>query len=110
MQGRRLPDTPIDELPDGFERCDYWRVLNRDGTLRMSTAPGNLTGGVWMVVAPLGETAYGIGRLELHTVREEDDGSISVRPDDGSSNSIKVTGVRGLTWHGFIERGEWLPS
>ncbi len=53
------------------------------------------------------ETGYGIGNLTKHTIREEDDGTISVRPGDGSSNSILITGAHGRTWHGYIERGVW---
>jgi hypothetical protein len=43
-------------------------------------------------------------------VREEDDGTISVRPGDGSSNSILLSGAFGKTWHGYIEHGEWSKS
>lgn len=60
------------------------------------------------MVAPAGEgDGYMAGRLEHHTVREEDDGTISVRPNDGSSNSIQITGGQGREWHGYIEHGVW---
>lgn len=107
LTGRRLPDTPLDELPSDIQAGDYWRVLNRDGSPRTSDHPGNLTGGVWMVAAPLPSGSYGIGRLEAHTVREHEDGTISVRPGDGSSNSILLKGAAGQSFHGYIEHGAW---
>jgi hypothetical protein len=46
--------------------------------------------------------------LSIHTVREEDDGTISVRPGDGSSNSILIKYRAEPTWwHGYIEHGVW---
>ena len=108
MNGRRLPDTRRGDLPDeSIVAGDYWKVLDREtGFPLLSDAPGNLTGTVWMVAAPLGD-GYGLGTLAKHTVREEEDGTISVRPGDGSSNSIFISRPSGLSWHGFIERGEW---
>lgn len=115
MLGRRLRDTPSGLLPEGWGPGDYWRVLSKDGsrpfTPEEQGSPGhdysgNLTGGVWYVVTPNGLLAG----LCLHTVREEDDGTISIRPGDGSSNSILVDGhcSTGLaTWHGYIEHGVW---
>jgi hypothetical protein len=106
--GRRRPDTPRIDLPADIQRGDYWKVLTSSGDPAcVGGEPGNLTKTEWMVVAPLGETAYGIGRLTKHTVREHEDGTISVRPGDGSSNSILITGVHGLQYHVFIERGVW---
>jgi hypothetical protein len=40
-------------------------------------------------------------------VREHEDGTISVRPGDGSSNSILITGHDGEQYHGYIECGVW---
>lgn len=65
-----------------------------------------------MVVAPMDDRldeydGWMIGNLELHTVREHEDGTISVRPGDGSSNSILISGSRGRKWHGYIEHGIW---
>lgn len=122
-QGRRREDTRYFDLPDDLQPGDYWRCLRRDepvpyhaddalGERGPAVDRGNLTGGVWGIMAPNGA----IGCLTLHTVREEDDRTISVRPGDGSSNSILVTEERwdeeteakvSLTWHGYIERGVW---
>ncbi|WP_156718138.1 hypothetical protein [Nocardioides sp. Leaf307] len=66
---------------------------------------GNLTGGVWGFVSPDG---IGISTLALHTVREHDDGTISIRPGDGSSNSVLHSGAPdGQTWHGYVEHNVW---
>lgn len=110
LTGRRRPDLAQDSLPDDIQAGDYWKCLNvGNGEPVRSDAPSNLTGGVWMVVAPLGDAGgFGIGRLENHTVREEDDGTISVRPGDGSSNSILIQrGAGGPQWHGYIQHGVW---
>lgn len=108
LTGRRRPDTPQGDLPDDIQAGDYWRVLNHgNGKPVQVNHPGNLTGGVWYVVAPMPNDGYAIGRLELHTVREHEDGTISVRPGDGSSNSILIRGHHGQTFHGYIEHGVW---
>lgn len=103
IQGRRLPDV---EFAKNYERRDqeqpgdYYRVLNDPDPY----PPSNLTGQTWYVVAPNGVG----GSLHNHTVREEDDGSITVKPGDGSSNSILLSnGIGGLTWHGYITHGLW---
>lgn len=109
MKGRRLHDTVIDRIPGEVRAGDYWRVLieDSDGLRPMNvTEPSNLTGGVWRVAAPM-SYGYAIGTMTKHTVREHEDGTISVRPGDGSSNSILITGHDGEQYHGFIERGEW---
>ena len=115
MKGRRLPDTESGNLPLGWGPGDYWRVLSEDGSRLLTPVEqggphhdysGNLTGQVWYVVSPNGLLAG----LCLHTVREEDDGTISIRPGDGSSNSVLVEGHNkdGLaSWHGYIEHGVW---
>ncbi len=106
LKGRRRPDTPRDQLPPSPQPGDYWKVLNvGTGQPAVSDSPSNLTGTVWEIVAP--DTGFGVATLAVHTVREEDDGTISVRPGDGSSNSILVTGAHGKQWHGYIEHGEW---
>jgi hypothetical protein len=107
MQGRRLPDVRFGDLPEDLRPGDYWRYLDRETGEPMDAgddahANGNLTRGVWGIYAPRG----GIGTLRLHTVREEDDGTISVRRDDGSSNSILIS-YRDTAWHGYLERGVW---
>ena len=101
--GRRLPDV---DARDGatniiprLEPGDYVRVLNFPGT----PPPSNLTGDTWYVKTPNGMS----GNLHAHTVREEDDGSITVKPGDGSSNSILINSHKGTSWHGYITRGLW---
>lgn len=109
MVGRRREDTVFGELPGEVRRGDYWKVLDREGGEPMKvTEPTNLTGGVWMVAAPIGDAdGFALGTLTKHTVREHEDGSISVRPSDGSSNSILVTRAHGQQFHGYIEHGVW---
>jgi hypothetical protein len=103
-QGRRLPDvdfTGSTNLPP-MEPGDYVKILNHPGDPQAS----NLTRETWYAVTPNGLHAS----LGNHTVREEDDGSISVKPGDWSSNSILVTQRRpdgDLSWHGYITRGLW---
>lgn len=115
MNGRRLPDTRFGELPlplDDLQPGDIWKYMNHDGAplvaselYRNEDMSGNLTGGVWGYCSPDGN---GIGTLALHTVREHDDGTVSVRPGDGSSNSILHSGgSKGLVWHGYIEHNVW---
>lgn len=106
-EGRRRPDLEIGKLHADLQAGDYWRVVveDEDGVRPMNVVEeSNLTGGVWRVIVPM---SYGtaIGTLVLHTVREHDDGTISVRPNDGSSNSIAVTGHHDERWHGYIEHG-----
>ncbi len=117
LTGRRRPDTIHGELPDEIEVGDYWKVLDR-GTgkpIEVVDCESNLTGGCWEVACPNPSSYSGKGyllaHLRLHTVREHEDGTISVRPGDGSSNSILVEkGSGGPTWHGYIEHGTFDPS
>ncbi len=62
---------------------------------------------MWMVACPMPSGSFGLGHLAAHTVREHEDGTISVRQGDGSSNSILMTGAKGQQYHGFIEHGVW---
>lgn len=104
MIGRRRDDTFIGNMPDPWpEPGDYWKITRSDGVPVMVHKNGNLTGTMWMICAPNGA----LGTLTRHTVREEDDGTISVRAGDGSSNSILITGSPEGSWHGYIEHGEW---
>lgn len=110
LTGRRREDTPRGILPDDLRAGDYWRVLDRSNgePVEIVGEPTNLTGGAWMVVAPIGDAeGYGLGNLTKHTVREHEDGTISVQPGDGSSNSILITGAHGHQFHGYILRGVW---
>lgn len=103
-QGRRREDVAIGDLPKDVQPGDYWKYLTRDdGTPLQSDDNTNLTGTVWGFCAP--ENA-GIGTLSKHTVREHDDGTASIRPQDGSSNSVLIKGG-GREWHGYLERGVW---
>lgn len=129
MKGRHLPDAPIGEFPAEYGDLlpgDYWFVtVRRDHPeyprrLNVKDHPDdqrwwgneppdprfaqNLTGLVLGIMTPDGR----YGQLCIHTVREEEDGTVSVRPGDGSSNSILVSGgSQPGQWHGYIEHGEW---
>jgi hypothetical protein len=117
IKGQRLEPVLFGDLPNDLQPGDYWQYLSRkDPNRPMSTddikldAEGeiakakNLTKTVWGYYSPDGN---GLGTLMIHTVREEEDGTISVRSGDGSSNSIKHTGARKEVWHGYIEHGVW---
>lgn len=115
LKGRRLPDTRFGELPESLDNIqpgDYWKYLDAEGNPQKPysnepLAAGNLTQTVWGYMSPDGN---GIGTLMIHTVREEDDGTISVRSGDGSSNSILHGGGKPRKeWHGYIEHGQWNP-
>lgn len=131
MKGQRLEDTPIGQTPRSVDQeseglpppGSYWKVLTPDGThpIDVHTKEGrywgtgpkmlkkyaeNLTGTVWGVIDPNGN----FGMLSIHTVREEEDGTISIRPGDGSSNSVLISSPTPdgePRWHGYIEHGEW---
>lgn len=108
LHGRRRGNVALGDLPGNVRAGDYWRYHNDAGVpIVISTEPGNLTGSMWGIAAPMDERGvFGIGILTKHTVREHEDGTITVAPGDGSSNSILVT--RGSAqWHGYIERGYW---
>lgn len=104
IQGRRLPDTPWPELPQGveLEPGDYWKYTDID---LGDHYPSNLTGTAWGFYSPDGN---GCGRLVSHTVREEEDETISIRPNDGSSNSVlHEGGAQHVQWHGYVDHGVW---
>ena len=105
-QGRRRDDLPLDDLPDDIQPGDYWKCLVADGSrpVEVTDRPSNLTGGMWMFMAPNG---CGIGSLRAHTVRENDDGTATIAPGDGSSNSVLINGSGARSWHGYLERGVW---
>lgn len=108
--GRRLPDTVFGKLPDNVQPGDYWKYLDESGkpmkpiSKHPGQLKGNLTKTVWGYFSPDGN---GVGTLMIHTVREEEDGTISVRPGDGSSNSILHKGAGATNWHGYVEHGTW---
>lgn len=110
MQGRRREDMRFGDLPEDLQAGDYWKILDRKtGEPMQSDTPQNLTGTCWHVVSPVlrGSWSQAIGFLKHHTVREEEDGTISVRPGDGSSNSIVISDGEGELFHGYIEHGVW---
>lgn len=104
IEGRRREDVRFGELPDDLQPGDYWKYLDRKtGEPMKSDCKENLTGGVWGFCAP---NECGIGLLTKHTVREHDDGRITIQPNDGSSNSVKIVGAN-CEWHGFVYNGVW---
>lgn len=105
--GRRRADTIEGDLPPEIAIGDYWKILAADGTPKRSPCATNLTGTCWHLAVPLGrgEDAYSLANLMMHTVREHADGTISVLPGDGSSNSILVTRRPKETWHGYVRNG-----
>jgi hypothetical protein len=114
MIGRRLPDTRDGDFPipyDDLRPGDAWKVLDRKTgePVVVTDEPSNLTGQQWTVIAPGPNDMKLIANLRAHTVREHDDGTISVRPGDGSSNSILVQRRPDESWHGYIEHNEWRP-
>lgn len=106
--GRRMPTARYGRIHADVRAGDYWELVDDDYTPFHLLEPSNLTGRMWRIACPM-SYGYAIGTLTKHTVREHDDGTISVRPGDGSSNSILVTGHRGEQWHGYIARGVWIP-
>ena len=102
-QGRRRENQLIGDLPDDIEPGDYWLIVNEDGAPLKVNNSSNLTGCMWGFRAPI---RGGIGTLSLHTVREHDDGTCSIQPGDGSSNSVLITGGGGV-FHGYLEHGIW---
>lgn len=107
----RLPDTDEGNLPDGFDQVGaYWKILI-DGRPKIVHHEGKLTEECWRITVPIGDgDGYGIANLEHHTVREHEDGTISVIAGDGSSNSILVTGAHGKQWHGYVEKGKLVSA
>ncbi|MCL2542745.1 MAG: hypothetical protein FWE71_09865 [Nocardioidaceae bacterium] len=112
MIGRRRPDVTLGQLPNELQHGDYWKYVDKNGEplradcgLWKGDVSGNLTGGVWGYYSPDGN---GCGTLVRHTVREHEDGTISIRPGDGSSNSILHSGGRtSKVWHGYVDHGDW---
>lgn len=114
-QGRRRADCLLGDLPDDIQIGDYWKIAHADGRpvtpeeYQKRSFPSNLCGTCWMIAVPNPQSKTGegylLGNLAAHTVREHEDGTISVRPGDGSSNSILVQGGADRSWHGFVEHG-----
>lgn len=109
--GRRLPDTVQDQFPLEYKDLragDIWKVLDPStGEPIRVNEPTNLTGFRWMAIAPAPNGVKMFVNLTMHTVREHEDGTVSVRPGDGSSNSILVTRLPDEQWHGYVEHDVW---
>lgn len=113
MLGRRLEDTAEGSFPlpyDDLRPCDIWKILDPEtgNPIVVADQPSNLTGAQWMAIAPgPASDSMMFANLTAHTVREHDDGTVSVRPGDGSSNSILVSRRADESWHGYIEHNVW---
>lgn len=90
-----------------MEPGDYGRHMVR-------LSPGISTEGepfwAWWVCTPNGL----FGRLSMpedsphhHYVEEHDDGTVTIVPQEGNTNSILVKGANGVEWHGWIRHGVW---
>ncbi len=100
MQGRRREDgTPPYELEPG----DYtkWHVTNSAEDEHWE---------MWCVRTPDGGPGFHLcnehspdKKGRFHHIEEHEDGTISVLPQPGNSNSIMAPGEK---WHGFLRRGE----
>jgi hypothetical protein len=99
MKGRRLPDLQMGQIHNhgDIQAGDYWKVTD-EGEPLISTEPTNLTGTIWYLAAPM-SYGFALGRITKHTVREHEDGTISVL----------MTGHHGEQWHGYIDHGAWEP-
>lgn len=89
-QGRRVPTPPTSWAAgcDPTRPGDYYRDA----------------AGRWNAVTPNGLAAC----LAGHHVEEHDDGTITVVAGPWGSNSILTSnGEGGLSWHGYIVRGQW---
>lgn len=106
IPGRRRPDTPLGCLPDDLQLGDYWKCTRPSDGLPVivKDCPSNLTNMQWFIYGP--KAGLGCATIPHHTVREEDDGTASIRPGDGSSNSVVVTDGKEL-WHGYLDHGVW---
>jgi hypothetical protein len=110
VKGKRLADVQLGDFPEGCDEAGtYWKYVNEKGEdmkppQNQKGVAQNLTQTMWGYHSPNGK---GIGTLSIHTVREHEDGTISVRPNDGSSNSIMHNRGLASEWHGYIEHGEW---
>lgn len=117
IAGRRRNNCLLGDLPDDVQIGDYWKLVHPDGRpvtpleYMKREYPSNLTGTCWRIAVPNPQSKTGrgffLGNLVAHTVREHEDGTISVLPNDGSSNSILVRGGEEpeRSWHGFVYRG-----
>lgn len=86
MQGRRLPDA-TEGKQYHWSKGDYGKI-----------------DGVWWIRPPSGS----MGRIDLHTVVEHEDGTISVSPSILLEGMPDESGVGNtVIWHGYLEHGVW---
>lgn len=109
-KGCRREDQPqgLGGLPSKINPGDFWRARVQDKSGEHWE---------WWVAAPnlasSDPKAYAVGRIPKHTVIEEDDGSITVMPDqarDGHMNSILIMRKDQQLFHGWIKKGNWSES
>jgi hypothetical protein len=111
LQGRRRLDLEADGAVDrelaSLQHGDYWRVLKGRYVEIAEAEPSNLEHTAWGYYLE----GFGVGFLAKHTVREHEDGTISVLPNDGSSNSILCRKRADEEFfHGYIRRGVWVDA
>lgn len=107
LQGRRRESPEPGELVPNLEHGDYWREHRVLWTEIAEADPTNLTHTAWGYYLE----GFGVGYMAHHTVREHEDGTISVLPNDGSSNSILCRKSPDTEFfHGYIRRGVWVTE
>jgi hypothetical protein len=100
VRGQREPDgaphTLYDSPPGAYAK---WPV----------TASGE-TFTAWVFKCPgcggLGTLSYDTRKGAVHEVDENADGTITVEPKPGNSNSI----LHDCGWHGYIDHDTWRPA
>jgi hypothetical protein len=99
VSGDRTTGRRVDSYEEFFdasiEEGVYWKVTVDGVTCWQIRPPGCDDNGL------LGPQPPASG----HDVDEHDDGTITVEPKPGNSNSILCPLCR---WHGYIERGVWV--
>lgn len=89
-------------LPNNMQPWDYWH-LGDDPDLGQEF-PKPLYGVCLPKHKDGSSPGYRVATLSLHTIREHDDGTISIIPGDGSSNSVLLPDC---DFHGYIDHGVW---
>lgn len=98
MKGTRIPDG---EFP--AKRGEYSKfIVEKDGTEYV----------MWFMKSPIGGPSFQIGPKPIgggHEVEENEDGTITVQPQPGNSNSILIRWGSQVekSWHGYIYKGVW---
>lgn len=97
LQGRRLADGEMTMEPG-----DYSKIEAYSGDEFVCI--------MWWMKSPIGGPIFQIGPKPIgggYEVEENEDGTITVQPHEGNSNSILVSWPNGKSWHGYIYNGEW---